>query len=182
MEALASLCCCGSADTTSNETSETTPLFEIENSLPFVYSSLAPDEIRLLVLHPATSFDAPLEAHLQIAKRSDGLFYEAVSYAWGSDETAVSMLMHDEQRLASHLYSQNVLITMYRSLRMSEKPRASLRIRKNVATMLRYFRYLLMPRYLWIDAICIHQNDNREKSQQVNGMGDTYRRSRRTLI
>jgi hypothetical protein len=182
MEALASLCCWSSADTTSDETSETKPLLEAESSLPFVYSSFAPDEIRLLVLHPATSFDAPLEAHLQIAKRSDGLSYEAVSYAWGSEETEVSILMHYEQHSASRLYSQNALITMCRSLRTSGKPRTSLRIKKNVATMLRYFRYLLIYRYLWIDAICINQNDNREKGQQVNGMGDTYRRSQSTLI
>jgi len=38
------------------------------------------------------------------------------------------------------------------------------------------------PRYFWMDAICINQEDLSERSAQVSLMGDIYRTSRATLI
>ena len=35
---------------------------------------------------------------------------------------------------------------------------------------------------LWLDAICINQNDTDERSEQVKLMGEVYRNSIRTLI
>ncbi|KAH7364712.1 heterokaryon incompatibility protein-domain-containing protein [Rhexocercosporidium sp. MPI-PUGE-AT-0058] len=33
------------------------------------------------------------------------------------------------------------------------------------------------PRFIWIDAVCINQNDNLEKAHQINLMGDLYRKA-----
>jgi hypothetical protein len=52
----------------------------------------------------------------------------------------------------------------------------------NLWTVLRRLRLPTASRVLWIDAICINQNDNDEKSHQVAMMGDIYSNSRKTLI
>lgn len=48
-------------------------------------------------------------------------------------------------------------------------------ITQNLATALPYLRYENEIRTLWIDAICINQQDLRERSSQVRIMGDIYR-------
>ncbi|TVY51984.1 Heterokaryon incompatibility protein 6,OR allele [Lachnellula cervina] len=38
------------------------------------------------------------------------------------------------------------------------------------------------PTYIWIDAICINQTDNREKETQVQMMGDIYRQASNVIV
>ena len=40
---------------------------------------------------------------------------------------------------------------------------------------LRYLRYKSQSRVLWIDAICVNQDDLKERSCQVQRMADIYR-------
>jgi hypothetical protein len=55
-------------------------------------------------------------------------------------------------------------------------------IRQNLYRALQHFRHGTETRILWIDAICINQEDNGEKSWQVKLMADIYRRARRVLV
>jgi hypothetical protein len=50
-------------------------------------------------------------------------------------------------------------------------------IKKNLECALRYLRSKESPRVLWVDAICINQNDLDEKSEQVPRMGEIYSRA-----
>jgi hypothetical protein len=47
-------------------------------------------------------------------------------------------------------------------------------ITKNLEYVLQYLRYKESLRVLWIDAICINQNDLNEKSKQVLIIGEIY--------
>ena len=47
-------------------------------------------------------------------------------------------------------------------------------VRPNLASALKQLRYRDRPRYLWIDAICINQDDNNERNVQVALMGGIY--------
>jgi hypothetical protein len=80
--------------------------------------------------------------------------YEAISYTWGSSTKG-------------HLVSLG---------------RSWLPITRNVYKILQdrgsYFR----TRWLWIDAVCINQDDNVEKGIQVNIMGDIYQSAERVLV
>jgi hypothetical protein len=55
-------------------------------------------------------------------------------------------------------------------------------ITPNVDYMLRHLRHPIKQRCLWIDAICLNQADNAEKSVQVQLMGDIYRQVRKVHI
>jgi hypothetical protein len=72
--------------------------------------------------------------------------YEALSYAWGSTTDAEIVYVDQEQTPPHDLTALH----------------ATLELGPNLATALRYLRYIDKSRKLWIDAICINQQDNPE--------------------
>lgn len=44
----------------------------------------------------------------------------------------------------------------------------------NLEVALRYLRYVLEPRVMWTDAVCINQGDIEERGSQVLHMGSVY--------
>lgn len=110
----------------------------------------AENEIRVLRLEPS-AFSDPLVATLlprqmKIDPENLDVDYACVSYCWGKNEN-FRWLSCDGQRF---------------------------RITAVVDTMLRYLRKPVRSRNLWIDAICINQNDENEKAKQVASMGRIY--------
>jgi hypothetical protein len=104
--------------------------------------------------HPDRDFD-PRRYEL-VPK--DGSFppYSTLSYVWGSNEkTAVVTVDRDEEYGGP----------------------ARLAVTESLITALRYLRKVDQPRTLWVDAICLNQDDKLELSQQVPRMGEIYRLS-----
>jgi hypothetical protein len=83
--------------------------------------------------------------------------FEALSYAWGSTDHLV-----------------NILIGV-------EEPR-ELAVTQNLAVALPYLRHFRKPRVFWIDAICVNQRSLKERSRQVQRMGDIYSKAIRVVI
>ncbi|KAF2825715.1 hypothetical protein CC86DRAFT_263096, partial [Ophiobolus disseminans] len=52
-----------------------------------------------------------------------------------------------------------------------------LAITLNRAATLRHLRLSDCARVLWVDAMCIHQNDSLERGQQMQTMGHIYARA-----
>lgn len=114
------------------------------------------DEIRLLDIFPSENKSSPIACSYRVIslKPSEGQqihFYETLSYAWqdaGSDpETEAPQILIE-----------------HTSFPVS-------------ASLLRALRRLRFPdriRTTWIDAVCINQSDNVEKTQQVNLMRRIY--------
>lgn len=110
------------------------------------------DEIRLLVLNPAKNRITPLRCSIVPYRRaSQTRKYSAVSYAWGKAKPTHSLEI-----------SQN-------------NDTSYLKITATVDVMLRYLRAPREVRYLWIDAICLNQDDEIEKACQVLVMGRIYK-------
>ncbi|ORY05559.1 heterokaryon incompatibility protein-domain-containing protein [Clohesyomyces aquaticus] len=132
-------------------------------SLPlYQYRPLESDTyIRLLELHPAANLSDPLEIDLihidreDTIRRSDPSRYEAVSYCWGDPQMSHSLTVDAKY---------------------------TLEITKNVEIMLRYLRSTTKPRFLWVDAICLNQQDNNEKEVQVPLMGRIYAQAHKVRI
>jgi hypothetical protein len=119
----------------------------------------AEDAVRLAVLDPAAVEAAPLSCsiiqHRRSAQNKD---YIAVSYVWGKPE-----------------FSQNLEIRC-------DGDTSYLRITPNIDTLLRRFRASNKPRYLWIDAICLDQENETEKAQQIPLMGRIYEEAKSIFI
>ncbi|MCJ1431518.1 hypothetical protein MMC27_000871 [Xylographa pallens] len=77
--------------------------------------------------------------------------FEALSYTWGLPDRTAKITVQDDD-----LQTSTVAIT------------------RNLATALPYLRYEHANRVLWVDAICINQDDLAEKSSQVQRMADIY--------
>ncbi|KAK4445590.1 heterokaryon incompatibility protein-domain-containing protein [Podospora aff. communis PSN243] len=106
--------------------------------------------IRLLHLHPSPTHDLALHGTLTTAPLSQPHppHYEALSYVWGPP----SQGLQPELFLADH----------------------SLPITPNLSTALRHLRYESQTRVLWVDAVCINQASDYEKTFQVRRMRDIY--------
>ncbi|KAH7384543.1 heterokaryon incompatibility, partial [Pyrenochaeta sp. MPI-SDFR-AT-0127] len=82
------------------------------------------------------------------------LFYEAISYTWGSGDTTEEILVDGcTKKVTKSLYE---ILTGYSSL--------------------------FLPKLLWIDALCIDQKNDVEKSQQVPLMNKIYRNAILTTV
>ncbi|KAI0601934.1 heterokaryon incompatibility protein-domain-containing protein [Biscogniauxia sp. FL1348] len=105
-------------------------------------------EIRLLKLHPRANSD---EVCCEVVYHALGklLDYEAISYTWG-DTSGKATIVIDDQILETS---------------------------GKVSEILQSLRYTWKPRLLWIDFICINQDDTDEKNHQVQLMRHIYHRA-----
>jgi hypothetical protein len=115
-------------------------------------------EIRLLTLLPGT-FSSEIRLCLDITPFTGHHIpeFEAVSYVWGSVESPVNIFV-------GKLGHETLAIT------------------KNLAEALPYFRYEDKPRVLWIDAICVDQQNLKERGYQVKRMADIYSTAAKVLV
>ena len=122
-------------------------------------------QIRLLSLAPGM-FDDDIYVSLEtVALTQDNPpEYEALSYTWGSTENSPDV------DVTPHMAASELGLS------------GRLAVTPNLAQALRYLRSPAQPRTLWIDAICINQEDVKEREQQVERMGDVYRSARQVLV
>lgn len=126
---------------------------------------IAEDAVRMLVLEPADDFGSPLRCSI-IQRRRDsqslsasGCEYSAVSYTWGNNTFSHQLFVrHDAQ--SWHC----------------------LHITASVDSLLRHLRVPYKPRTFWIDAVCLNQQDETEKTQQIPLMGRIYSDAKRVDI
>ena len=120
------------------------------------YSTLLYDDsIRLLKLLPASNDanERELSCGLEDCRLLDDPSYEALSYTWG--QPSFPELLHTHNGI--------------------------LKITENLALALRRLRFKDRDRYLWVDAVCINQNDDTDKSRQVAMMSSIYKSARRVI-
>lgn len=146
---------------------------------PYSYKNLGctATSIRILELLPAKSKDELLRGHLRTESlpmeitssnvevngsletpsvrqtTSAPLTFETLSYTWGSEEKPYGISIDGDH----------------------------LSIGSNLFTALQHFRSSDAVRRLWVDAVCINQADNSERTDQVVIMPYIYARARRTL-
>lgn len=113
-------------------------------------------EIRLLVLHPVAGVWSSFSYSCSLIHVSleENPDYEALSYVWGS-EAKKQIILVDGQRLF---------------------------ITANLADALDHLHDSRGSRKLWVDAICINQNDIPERNDQVRSMTEIYTRARNVVV
>jgi hypothetical protein len=116
----------------------------------------AADQIRLVTLLPSPTFDADVQIRLDTGVISDDIIpeYEALSYVWGPPKNP------------KNIYIDGSTIAVTRAL----------------AEALPYLRYKVQPRTLWIDAICVNQEDLEERGGQVEKMAALYTCAKRVIV
>jgi hypothetical protein len=123
-----------------------------------IYSKLdtTSKSIRLLELWSAVDNDEPLRCDLVAVSLDDLPDFEALSYMWGEPD--------DEAKFQIWVNG------------------ASVRVRQNLWYALQGLRFKVRRRILWIDALCINQDNIQERNHQVAFMGHIYRHATVVLI
>jgi hypothetical protein len=102
------------------------------------------NQIRILELHPGLA-DTPLQCSLKTVSLSELPLYDALSYEWG--QLVTEQIMLDGMPIE---------------------------IRQNLFAALWHLRSEFETKVLWIDALCINQEDVVERGAQVSMMGEIY--------
>src|ERR1700761_8196449 len=116
--------------------------------MSFNYDSIinASSAFRLLKLYPSSLIEADIHCDLITTNLKDEPSYEALSYTWGDPPAGKTILLHG----------------------------VVFNVTDNLSVALQYLRHSDKPRYLWVDAICIDQKNDRERTQQVLQMRLIY--------
>ena len=109
---------------------------------------------RLLTLQPRGSADEVI-CTLSHDTWEDGTRYEALSYVWGYPTLN------------------------RRTISLNGRPFS---ITESLYTALRDLRIWREPRIIWADAICINQDDDVERAEQVRYMGEIYENAERVIV
>jgi hypothetical protein len=91
--------------------------------------------------------------------------YEALSYAWGNDTSIIEVEVIESVEPVTN------------SRRASILP-----IRPNLYQGLKHLRYLDKPRTLWVDAICVNQDDMAERNVEVKRMDNIFKLASRVVV
>lgn len=124
--------------------------------MSYQYKSLKGDALsmRLVELLPGTrQEDIACRLYETVLDECTGS-YEALSYVWGGDGEKTPIQINER----------------------------TLEIGTNLRLALFNLREPDKPRTLWIDAICINQNDINERNQQVSIMGEIYSGAKGTVV
>ncbi|OBT64927.1 hypothetical protein VE03_05679 [Pseudogymnoascus sp. 23342-1-I1] len=108
-----------------------------------------------MVLAPGVAAN-PLHCSLSTIQINQAPPYEALSYVWGkkTDQTA-ELIFCDGHPIS---------------------------ITPNLGKALRYLRFPNQPRYMWVDALCINQEDAEERGRQVRNMRLVYKHAARVVV
>lgn len=117
------------------------------------YENLTNDQIRLLELQ-AGAADTPLECIIHIVSLATDPWYEALSYCWGTGPQSEQVNCGDD----------------------------AFPITAELSAALKQIRSSKAKRVLWIDQICIDQNNDVEKTSQVNMMSTIYSQADCVLV
>ncbi|KAF4460532.1 Heterokaryon incompatibility [Fusarium albosuccineum] len=126
---------------------------------PFVYHPLGPGQIRLLE-HNVKDSGGDSSWILRVVTLdeagqglpSDG--FDALSYTWGSLSETFSLRVNGQE----------------------------MKIHRNLHLALPYLCRRPSPRPLWVDAVCINQNDDEEKMAQIRRMSAIYRHATQVWV
>jgi len=126
--------------------------------------SLGPSDIRVLRLHRGSGQDDEITCTLErryfpplstTSNRRPGLDCMALSYTWGDTAKNLRKILCN---------GDDFIVT------------------KNLYSALYHLRSSHSDSFLWIDAVCVDQNNSSEKATQVQRMGEIYSRALHTVI
>ncbi|KAK0648983.1 heterokaryon incompatibility protein-domain-containing protein, partial [Cercophora newfieldiana] len=122
---------------------------------PYTPLSTKGSEIRVLTLLPSPGEpDRPIQCRLRVVSLNNNPEYEALSYVWGNTAERKPI----------------------------EVDGCEMQVTTNLEAALRRLRHATHERYLWVDALCIDQDNVEEKETQIPLMEKIYTLAAPALI
>ena len=123
---------------------------------PFTYTPLPNDCIRLLTFAAPSTYPGALTCTINTFPLDNPPSFDALSYTWGAPSKTETILCNGHE--------MKIRANLHEAIQTIFSPPISLDL----------------P--IWIDAICINQEDDEEKGHQVHRMGDVYRRASKVVV
>ncbi|KAF5529068.1 het-6-heterokaryon incompatibility [Fusarium mexicanum] len=130
---------------------------DVQPFTPFSYQPLKSDELRLLLVKLGDT--DLIRVELKTVKSRTSQRFWALSYVWGARENPATILLNNQP----FSITRNLYNALYQYRRHA------------------FHGYNSDKAMLWVDAICINQNDQVEKSIQVPRMSEIYGQCERVL-
>ncbi|KAH8805402.1 heterokaryon incompatibility protein-domain-containing protein [Xylogone sp. PMI_703] len=159
----------------------------------FVYSPLLDgngQDIRVLVILPGEYHD-PIECKLVPSSlphspesETEMYKYTALSYYWGNDGPGLPITLMNYQTVTEPLLSLNMTRQVLHNFQKSRpwKPKGTFYVRANLYAALRHFRDEKQEVTMWIDALCIDQEDDNERTRQIKQMHEVYSQAEEVCV
>jgi hypothetical protein len=122
-----------------------------------LYTPLPKGSVRLLRLPPYSEEHSGIRCYLftcPLLESGSTYHYEALSYVWGPENSQQTIYIDDYE----------------------------LSVRANLHAALSHLQDRFIERIIWIDAICINQEDKDEKGRQVQSMAKIYSKANRVVV
>ena len=193
---------------TGNKTAYTIRVALAKVRQKYLHPELAPDHARLLVIHPPANGLDELNIELipvPFAELGTKYKYEALSYHWGGEQGLRTVYIRNPKESVTIQSSQDRQnIERFTDAPASREKNSNLDptevipptlrgvankvlvkkmwLKNNLYMALRRLRMPARPVVLWVDAICIDQDNAAEKEDQVARMVEIYSRASRVVI
>lgn len=132
-----------------------------ESPLSEIYTStLGTDHFRLLYLSGSRNLGDPIHGRLVEYRVDDCPEYETVSYTWGGED--------GDATPCKPAYFGDFWDVLF--------------LTRNCCSLLHYMRSSTVTRFVWVDAICINQDNLAERGSQVSLMPQIYGKCMRVVI
>ncbi|KAM3067068.1 hypothetical protein ACMFMG_011741 [Clarireedia jacksonii] len=119
-----------------------------------IFSPIPSRRFRLIEVEPSLSSDTDIKCNLAWHNLTSAPSYTAISYFWGSSELTSTIILNGKETKST--------ASAYAAL-------------KGLRSRWRKKQY-------WIDAICIDQNSDTDKGEQISIMADIYRNAKQVTI
>ncbi|MCJ1268791.1 hypothetical protein MMC22_008679 [Lobaria immixta] len=192
-----------SLDRTEKRPLRTALTYKIKKQLePFQYTNLPTSRsIRLLEILPCAG--GRVRCYMRTVTLDDEPYFNALSYTWGDPlwrglsppapeyETCSHEIECDGHSLKIHKNLHDLLlqlskkltaiVTDFKDKNQDHKVMIMLQSLRKLGAAMCHTRYW-EANYIWIDAICINQQDPIERGAQVSIMGDVYRAAHSVVV
>lgn len=132
---------------------------------PYRYARLrdASTDLRLVEIDPGTGMDA-MSCRMHTYSLDKCPSYEALSYAWGDNSQKLRIILNSGNENKSFY----VTLNLYSALRNLRKRRTGQTVDRRLL--------------IWIDALCIDQENLEERNDQVQRMKAIYQQAKRVVV
>lgn len=128
----------------------------------YTYESITTESTTRMLVLSNGAYKDQLTGHLEIAKLDNCPPWEALSYAWGETNTYSSIKIGDRFIKISNNLDDALRSLRYEDDEDDEAPHSG--------------------RRLWVDQICINQENTHERSEQVRMMYRIYEKAGKVLV
>ena len=151
----------------------------------YLHRPLSPNNARLLIVEPRNDLDDEIFVGLveiPFSELGTKYQYEALSYHWGDGEAERPIHVRNNSKSTTTLGSMHRIEDVVSAAAINLIEFKQFWVKPNLYSALHHLRYQKEKLTIWVDAMCINQDNLVEKQQQVGRMSEIYSRASSVIV